>query len=71
MLSALEPSGATSFTLAPRFSSVTAVSMCALRTAKSSGVKPPVDFGLRSAPASSSTSTAAVLPSAAAHISAV
>jgi hypothetical protein len=71
MLRALEPSGARSLTFAPCFSSSSVVSMCALRTAKSSGVKPPIDFSFRSAPASISTAAAAVLPSAAAHISAV
>ena len=44
MPSALDPSGAASFTLAPCFSSSSAVSRCALRTAKSSGVNPPVDL---------------------------
>ena len=46
MLSALEPSGAASLTLAPRFSSAIVVSMWALRTANSSGVKPPFDFSV-------------------------
>ena len=62
---------AISLTLAPCFSSVTAVSMCALRTANRNGVKPAPDFASSRAPASSRTLTAAVFPSAAAHISAV
>ena len=50
MPSALVPSGATSFTLAPCASRTFAASICPLRTANRNGVKPLFDFAFTSAP---------------------
>ena len=68
---ALVPSGATSLTFAPRFSSAFAASRRSFRTANMKLVQPAFDFAVTSAPDSTSRSAAAALPAEAAHINAV
>ncbi len=71
MFSALVPSGATSLTLAPWFSSTFAASAWPFRTANRKLVHPAFDLAPTSAPDSMSTPDAAALPFDAAHINAV
>jgi len=67
--SALVPSGATSFTFAPRSSSTLGPSMCPFRTANRNGRKARLGFCFHVRANSISSAAASALPSDAAHIS--